>query len=72
MPVTSGPASKMPARTGPSLDKVKGTPADTVPQAKAHMGANQVMGFNSSRAVAGVGQDERERSGVASTVMQEC
>ena len=38
---------------------LKGTPEDTAPQAKAHMGGNQVMGFSSSSTTAGAGTSER-------------
>ena len=51
---TKGPASITPARTKVHLESGE-TPEETMPQAKAHIGANHVIGFNSSRTAAGLG-----------------
>ena len=54
MPQTKGPASNTPM-TITSQRSSAGAVLDTTPHAKAHMGANQVMGFNSSRTALGAG-----------------
>jgi hypothetical protein len=59
VPQTSGPQSATPSRIS-SQRPSNGVPAETMPQPKAHIGANQVIGFNSSRTAAALG-----RSGVA-------
>ena len=51
-PHISGPASTMPSSaTGQA--RRSGTPDETTPQPKAHIGANQVIGFSSSTTVRG-------------------
>ena len=51
---TRGPASMTPAGTKDQRERA-GTPEETMPQPKAHIGANQVIGFKSSRTAAGLG-----------------
>ncbi len=51
---TRGPASRMPAiATGQR--PWSATPEEITPQAKAHIGANHVIGFSSSRSARGAG-----------------
>ena len=45
-----GPANKTPQTIKPQWP-AKASPEDTTPQAKAHMGGNQVMGLSSSATV---------------------
>jgi hypothetical protein len=54
VPHTNGPASKVPAITKPQRSD-KGALIEMSPHRKAHMGANHVIGFKSSRTVAGAG-----------------
>jgi hypothetical protein len=57
-PHTAGPAKTMPATTqGQRLNS--GAPDDTDPHIKAHMGANQVMGFSPSSTTDSAGARER-------------
>jgi hypothetical protein len=55
VPQTSGPASSTPISIC-GQRSATGTPADTIPQPKAHIGANQVIGFSSSRTALGSGR----------------
>jgi hypothetical protein len=54
LPQTNGPASTMPATRKPQRSD-NGTPEDTTPHMNAHIGGNQVTGFNSSRTSRGRG-----------------
>ncbi len=51
---TSGPASTMPVSAMRPLARI-GWPEETTPQANAHIGGNQVIGFNSSSTAEGSG-----------------
>jgi hypothetical protein len=52
-PHTSGPATHTPSASAAHDARVG--PADTTPQANAHIGGNQVTGFSSSASAAGAG-----------------
>jgi hypothetical protein len=52
---TKGPANTMPTKASSHLPSMA-TPEATTPQAKAHMGGNQVMGLNSSVTADSVGR----------------
>ena len=54
MAQTSGPARMMPTMAITAFSS-SGAPEARTPQAKAHMGGNQVMGFSNSRTAAGAG-----------------
>ncbi len=58
-----GPASRTPS-AAISQRSESGTPDETTPQAKAHIGGNQVTGFNSSRTAGRLGSARAGRGRV--------
>jgi hypothetical protein len=70
MAQTRGPARIIPAKAVYQFS-IMGAPEDTTPQANAHIGGNQVIGFKSSKTADGTGYATFDEvfSGVAGSVV---